>query len=71
LFVFNFAAHPQAIELVNAGVAKRKTYETQMNAVSSRSHTCFTLTITQTGIESLHPAGILVLSCNQLYVHLL
>jgi hypothetical protein len=38
----------EVMEVVTVGVAKRRTHETAMNSVSSRSHTCFTLTVTQT-----------------------
>eukprot|EP00698_Gefionella_okellyi_P000497 TRINITY_DN10451_c0_g1_i1.p1 TRINITY_DN10451_c0_g1~~TRINITY_DN10451_c0_g1_i1.p1 ORF type:complete len:819 (-),score=185.27 TRINITY_DN10451_c0_g1_i1:3564-6020(-) len=34
--------------VIAAGFSKRQTYETLMNPVSSRSHTIFTLTVTQT-----------------------
>lgn len=36
------------MEIINVGVAQRATFETLMNAYSSRSHTIFTISIVQT-----------------------
>lgn len=37
------------LEIISIGVSKRKTSETQMNVTSSRSHTCFTINLSQIG----------------------
>lgn len=48
----------QVITIVQMGFRLRATHETKMNAVSSRSHTVFTMTIVQKGAlsnEHTHP----------------
>jgi hypothetical protein len=42
-------------QLAHAGVAKRSTFETVLNEVSSRSHTVFTLTVVQTDNRAVSP----------------
>lgn len=42
----------EVMEIINRGVAQRATFETQMNAYSSRSHTIFTLTVVQSSRSS-------------------
>eukprot|EP00762_Andalucia_godoyi_P006558 ANDGO_05025.mRNA.1 Kinesin-like protein KIN-4A len=53
VFVKDLATIPvssvsEVMEIINLGVAQRATFETMMNAYSSRSHTIFTITIVQT-----------------------
>jgi hypothetical protein len=48
LTVIPVSSVKHAMDVVRAGVAKRATFETVLNEVSSRSHTVFTLTVVQT-----------------------
>ena len=47
LALISVSSYDEVIAVINQGLKLRATHETKMNAVSSRSHTVFTITVVQ------------------------